>query len=87
MAEFAQSAAEIVYSDAVFIIDLLGIPPAVEIKIGSYAGSRFTHGIGALEGMAANKKLAKQEATRSMLAPIKGENGTKVKFEGENTTN
>ena len=39
------------------------------------------------EGMAANKKLAKQEATRSMLAPIKGENGTKVKFEGENTTN
>ena len=48
LAEFAHSAAEIVYSDAVFIIDLLGIPPAVEIKIGSYAGSRFTHGIGAL---------------------------------------
>ena len=31
-----------------FIIDLLGIPPAVEIKIGSYAGSRFTGGIRAL---------------------------------------
>ena len=46
--EFSQSAVEIVDSDAVFIIDLLGIPPAVEIKIGSYAGSRFTHGIGAL---------------------------------------
>ena len=48
MAEFAQSVAEIVYSDAVFIIDLLGIPPAAEIKIGSYAGNRFRHDIGAL---------------------------------------
>ena len=48
LAEFAHSGAEIVYPDAVFIIDLLGIPTAVEIKIGSYAGSRFTHDIGAL---------------------------------------
>ena len=48
LAEFAQSAAEIVYSDAVYIIDLLGIPLAVDIRIGSYAGSRFTHDIGAL---------------------------------------
>ena len=48
LAEFAQSAAEIVYSDEFFISDLPGIPPAVEIKIGSYASSRFTHGIGAL---------------------------------------
>ena len=34
--------------DALFISDLLGIPPAVEIKIGSYTGSRFSRDIGAL---------------------------------------
>ena len=29
---------------------ILGIPPAVEIKIGSYTGSRFSSTIGALVG-------------------------------------
>jgi dsRNA-specific ribonuclease len=39
------------------------------------------------EGMAANKKLAKHEAARSILALIRAENGTHPKSEEENTTN